>query len=196
MTEAPERIWRVKPWTPDQAKHGLASWTTKEEAGDGATEYVRADTLPASPAPVWRVKPLEWKNSDCRRYQIAQSASGDYEVGTDGDGWWAQCDSPQSWDWTEADQLSEEWEAKEAAQSEHERRILSAILPTEQPPQADVQVAAAHVLASGFNSETNQRIATAMALVLRADIDPSAWNTDCELLNAFSAALRALAGEE
>lgn len=42
MTDAPERIWRVKPWTPNQAKHGLASWTTPEEAGEGATEYVRA----------------------------------------------------------------------------------------------------------------------------------------------------------
>jgi hypothetical protein len=50
MTETPERIWRVKPWTPSQSKHGLASWTTPEEAGPGATEYVRADTRPAPAA--------------------------------------------------------------------------------------------------------------------------------------------------
>jgi hypothetical protein len=43
MTDAPERIWRVKPWVASQHKHGLASWPVREHAGEGATEYVRAD---------------------------------------------------------------------------------------------------------------------------------------------------------
>jgi hypothetical protein len=47
MTDAPERIWRVAPWIPSQYVHGLASWPVKEQAGDGATEYIRADIAEA-----------------------------------------------------------------------------------------------------------------------------------------------------
>ena len=43
MSDAPERIWRVKPWSLSQHKHGLASWPIEEQAGPGATEYTRAD---------------------------------------------------------------------------------------------------------------------------------------------------------
>jgi hypothetical protein len=43
MSDLPERIWRVKPWSPSQHKHGLASWPIEEQAGPDATEYLRAD---------------------------------------------------------------------------------------------------------------------------------------------------------
>jgi len=43
MTSAPERIWRVEPWVASQHQHGLASWPVREHAGEGATEYIRAD---------------------------------------------------------------------------------------------------------------------------------------------------------
>ena len=64
-----------------------------------------------------------------------------------------------------------------------------------QPEQPSVAEAAQEVLERGLTDETNSKIATAMALVLRADIDPSAWNTDCEMLNAFSAGLHVLTQE-
>lgn len=74
-----------------------------------------------------KVKPLKWSYSASGRYQEVNSSSGLYEVGTDGDGWWAQCVGEQSWDWEESDQLSQEHEAKEAVQKEHERRIRSTL---------------------------------------------------------------------
>ena len=43
MTDTPERIWRVKPYIPIHASRGLASWPTPEDAGEGATEYIKAD---------------------------------------------------------------------------------------------------------------------------------------------------------
>jgi hypothetical protein len=53
----PERIWRVKPWIPAHHQHGLASWPRKDQAGEGATEYVRADLAP-DPQDDARVKAL------------------------------------------------------------------------------------------------------------------------------------------
>jgi hypothetical protein len=43
MTQAPKRIWRVKPWLDSQQQHGLASWPVEEHAGPEAVEYHRAD---------------------------------------------------------------------------------------------------------------------------------------------------------
>lgn len=47
MSDQPESVWRVKPYTPSQAKHGLASWPLPEQAGPGATEYTRKDVSDA-----------------------------------------------------------------------------------------------------------------------------------------------------
>jgi len=47
MTDAPERIWRVKPSMKRGYVDGLASWPTAQDAGDGATGYVRDDIYAA-----------------------------------------------------------------------------------------------------------------------------------------------------
>ena len=94
MTDAPERIWRVKPWTPDQVKHGLASWTTPDEAGEGATGYIREDLSPAAVT----VKPLEWLQSDDGTW-TAESPFGQYQVYFDSEyGWLCMIDGhDDSW---------------------------------------------------------------------------------------------------
>ena len=56
MTDAPERIWRVKPMIPDDYQHGMASWPDSYQAGTGATEYVRADIHAALEAEMDRYK--------------------------------------------------------------------------------------------------------------------------------------------
>ncbi len=59
MSDAPERIWRVAADIPQHYSHGLASWPNRENAGDGATEYLRADLHDAE---VERLSsPREWQ---------------------------------------------------------------------------------------------------------------------------------------
>lgn len=42
-SEAPERVWRVKPWHPMHFEYGLASWPVPDHAGEGSTCYIRED---------------------------------------------------------------------------------------------------------------------------------------------------------
>jgi hypothetical protein len=79
MTDAPERIWRVAPYIPQHFNHGLASWADKNHAGEGATEYIRADL--AKP----KVKPLVWvelRNHalGAGPYQIRYTQPGVYSI--------------------------------------------------------------------------------------------------------------------
>ena len=76
MTEAPERIWRVKPWIPSQYRHGLASWPAEEHAGEGATEYIHADHVNELIAAAYEVA-AEKANCDYFPDQIRESTPDD-----------------------------------------------------------------------------------------------------------------------
>lgn len=78
----------------------------------------------------WRVKPLEWAESEHGRFQEAKTSLGVYEAGTSDDGYaWADCDGPSMWEWRPEDdaRLLTEDDAKAAAQAEYEAAILAAL---------------------------------------------------------------------
>lgn len=94
-----------------------------------AMERERANLAPT-------VKPLEWEKT---RYDLweAKSSTGEYCVGFD-DYWWAELNDGMGWEWVpDVDPRSFDgpYAAMQAAQTEHERRILSDLTTAPVTPQ-------------------------------------------------------------
>lgn len=114
----------------DTGPHGEAS-TMQDELD---TQAIARWNTRANLAPT--VKPLVWEETRYDTWE-AKSSTGEYCVGFD-DYWWAELNEGMGWEWVpDVDPRSFDgpYAAMQAAQTEHERRILSALTTAPVTPQ-------------------------------------------------------------
>lgn len=122
MDEAPERIWAVTE--PDDISADIFGDVYAQQTPAGMVgqpvEYIRADLVRP------RVKPLVWERSaSFGEVYEAKTIFGEYLCGIDNEGIAYGGGAPNANEWVDYDSVAD---AKAAAQSDYESRVMSVLV--------------------------------------------------------------------